>query len=83
MGYFEDLRKGSKSHRVRVINDEIFSIEPVNDTRDALRAFQDVADETIANEDSEYQVKPHPQHRIHLPNWKGPIYDIVAITRID
>ncbi|MCK1343107.1 MULTISPECIES: hypothetical protein [unclassified Bradyrhizobium] len=81
MGYFDELRKGSKSHRVRVISERAFRIEPIDDTRDALRNFQDIAEDAIANEDSEYQVKPHPQHRIDLPNWKGPVYDMVAITR--
>jgi hypothetical protein len=82
MGYFEDLRKGSKSHRARVVSEHTFSIEPIDDSRDALRAFQDVADGAIANEDSEHEVKPHPQHRIDLPNWNGPVYDMVAITRV-
>jgi hypothetical protein len=82
MDYFDELRKGSQFHKVHILSDRAFRIEPIDDRRESLRTFQEVADEASENETSDYEVKPHAQYRIDLPGWSGPIFDFVLITKV-
>ena len=76
------MRKGSKFHKVQLVNDRAFSIRPIDDGLNALRQFQDIAVEAIDNATADYEVVAHPQKMVDLPGWSGPIYDFVAITKI-
>jgi hypothetical protein len=58
--------------------DGVFDIVPVDDTAEALQAFQSLAREAIANSGDGYRAKEHVTLERGLPGVRS-VYDCVAI----
>lgn len=79
MEMLEWLRAGSDDHAVRDGNGVNFSILPKSDSEEDRRAFQSAAQEALAEAGGAYAAMPHRTSEWGLPDWDGPVYDLVVI----
>ena len=78
MSFLSFLSNGSRGHATRSGKDGGFDIVPVDDSDEALQAFQALAREAIANDGAGYLAKQHVTLERSLPGVRS-VYDFVAI----
>lgn len=77
MAFLNFLRVGSRGHVVAPGQGGAFDIVPLDDTEEALIAFQVVAREAISNGGSSYRVEERSVER-RLPGMRT-VYDSIGI----
>jgi hypothetical protein len=78
MAFLNFLRAGSRGHVVHPGQGGAFDMSPLDDTLEALIAFQAVAREAISNGGSEYRVEEHATQGRRLPGLRT-VYDSIGI----
>lgn len=81
MSFLRFLSNGSRGHMTRSGKDGGFDIVPVDDSTEALQAFQALAREAIANGGEAYLAQAHVSLDRGLPGVRS-VYDFVAILPI-
>ena len=70
MAFLNFLRVGSRGHMVHPGPDGAFDMFPLDDTQEALIAFQAVAREAISNGGAGYRVEEHATKGRPLPGMR-------------
>lgn len=78
MSFLVFLSNDSRGHMTRAGKDGGFDIVPVDDSAEALQAFQSPAREAMANGGEGYLAKEHVTLERGLPGVRS-VYDFVAI----
>ncbi len=78
MAFLNFLRVGSRGHIVSSGQGGAFDMFPLDDTHEALVAFQAVAREAISNGGSEYRVEEHATPGRRLPGMRI-VYDSIGV----
>ena len=78
MAFLNFLRVGSRGHLVEPGQDGAFDMFPLDDTEEALVAFQAVAREAVSNGGAEYRVEERATPGRRLPGVRT-VYDSLGI----